>query len=154
MKRILQCGIRKHTFWEHIVGDMLSYICEPQTWVRQIFAITYKGNAFDLHFILNRVVLLKWRTELVMSGQKIIMMNIEHMKFIDSVFFLPFTLRKLSRALFLTASKAWYPHYFKTEENLNYIVSNPDAYYYDVEDMNVGENRISRIVRQSGVRAI
>ena len=53
--------------------------------------------------------------------------------------FLPFPLRKLSSAFGLTASKSWYPHYFNTEENLNYVGSIPDVSYYGVEDMNVGE---------------
>ena len=45
--------------------------------------IAHNVKSFDLHFILSRAVLLKWRPELVMSGQKIIM-KMEHMKFIDS----------------------------------------------------------------------
>ena len=53
---------------------------------------------------------LKWRQELVTSGQKIILMKMEHLKFIDSISFLPFPLRKLSTALGLTASKGWYTH--------------------------------------------
>ena len=57
-----------------------------------------------------RAVQLKWRPELVMSGQKIILMKMEHLKFIDSISFLPFPLRKLSTALGLTASKGWYTH--------------------------------------------
>ena len=60
------------------VGDLLTYLCEPRTWVKQIIAIAHNAKAFDLHFILNRAVLLKWRLELVMSGQKIILMKMEH----------------------------------------------------------------------------
>ena len=46
----------------------------------------HNSKAFDLHFIPSRAVLLKWRPELVMSGQKIILMKMEHIKFIDSMF--------------------------------------------------------------------
>ena len=73
------------TVWDDPVGD-LSYLCEPRPWVKQIIAIAHNAKAFDLHFILSRAVLLKWRPELVMSGQKIILMKMEHMKFIDSMF--------------------------------------------------------------------
>jgi hypothetical protein len=45
----------------------------------------------------------------------------EHLKFIDSICFLPFPLRKLSGAFGLTASKSWYPHYFNKAENLDYV---------------------------------
>ena len=40
-----------------------------------------------------------------MSGQKIILMKMEHLKFIDSKCFLPFVFRKLSSAFGLTAAK-------------------------------------------------
>ena len=73
-----QCGIRKHSFWDDTLSDMLSYICEQRPWVNQVIAIAHNAKAFGLHFILNRAVLLKWRHELVMSGEKIIMMKVEH----------------------------------------------------------------------------
>ena len=61
-------------FWDDPVGDLLSYLCEPLPWVKQKIAIAHNAKAFDLQFILNRDVLPKWRPELVMSGQKIILM--------------------------------------------------------------------------------
>ena len=91
------------------MGDMLSYICEPRPWVKQVIAISHNAKAFGLHIILNRAVFLKWKHEVVMSAEKIIMMMVEHMYFIYSICFLPFRLRKLFSAFGLTASKAWYP---------------------------------------------
>ena len=67
-----RCGNHKPSFCDDRVGDLLSYLYEPRPCVRQIFAIAHNARAFDLHFILRRAVLLKWRPELVMSGQKII----------------------------------------------------------------------------------
>ena len=66
-----RCGISKHAFWENPVGDLHTYLCEPRPWIRQIIAIAHNAKSFYLHFILNRAVLLKWRPEIVMSGQKI-----------------------------------------------------------------------------------
>jgi hypothetical protein len=109
---------RKNSFWEDPVGDMLDYLRESSPWCNQIIGIAHNTKMFVLHFILNRAILLKWRPELIMSGQKILCMSFEHMKFFDSICFLPFPLRKLSSAFRLTASKSWYPHYFKKMENL------------------------------------
>jgi len=53
----------------------------------------------------------------------------------DSVSFLPCALRKLPEAFGLSASKSWYPHYFNTRENLNYVGPIPDTLYYGVDDM-------------------
>ena len=54
---------------------------------------------------------------------------------IDSISFLPFPLRKLCNAFGLTAEKGWYPHYFNTEENLDYVGSIPDTSYYGTDEM-------------------
>jgi hypothetical protein len=37
------------------------------------------------------------------------------------------------------SSKSWYPHYFNTEENLEYVGSIPDMCYDGVDDMSEGE---------------
>jgi hypothetical protein len=74
-----------------------------------------------------------------MSGQKILCMSFEHMKFIDGICFLPFPLRKLSGAFGLTPSKSWYPHYFNSMENLDYVCHIPKPSDYGVEEMSVGE---------------
>jgi hypothetical protein len=74
-----------------------------------------------------------------MSGQKILYMTMEHLKFIDSICFLPFPLRKLSCSFGLTDSKSWYPHYFNSMENLNYGGQIPDISYYGEKEMSIGE---------------
>jgi hypothetical protein len=121
-----QRGKRKNAFWEDPVGDMLSYLFESRPWRNHIIAIAHNAKVFDLYFILNRAILLKWRPERIMNGQKILCMSFKHMKFIDSLCFLPFPLRKLSSAFDLTASKSWYPHYFNKMGNLNYVGQIPN----------------------------
>jgi hypothetical protein len=67
------------------VGNMLSYLCEERPWCKQIIAIAHNTKAFDLNFILNRAIFLKWRHELIMNGQKVMCMTMEHLKVIDSI---------------------------------------------------------------------
>ena len=74
-----------------------------------------------------------------MRGQKIILMMMEHIKFIDSISLLPFPLPKLPSAFGLTASKGWYPHYFNRQENLYYVPSITDTSYYGVNEMSAAE---------------
>jgi len=76
-----------------------------------------------------------------MNGLKIMCMKMEHLVFLDSVFFLPFALRKLPEAFGLTATKSWYPNYFNTEENLNYVGPIPDISYYGPNEMSEEERR-------------
>ena len=72
-----------------------------------------------------------------MNGLKIMCMRMEHLVFLDSVSFLRFPLRRLP-SFGLTFAKSWYPHYFKTEENLDYIGPLPDVAYYGVNEMGTG----------------
>jgi len=83
--------------------------------------IAHNAKAFDLHFILNRAILLKWQVELIMKGLQIMCMRVEQLVFLDSISFLPFASRKLPEAFGLTVAKSWYPHYFNTRANLAYV---------------------------------
>ena len=93
----MRCGQRNHLFWDDPVGDMLTYLCNTRPWANKIVAIAHNAKAFDLHFILNRAVMLKWKPELIMSGLKIMSMEMKHLIFLDSVSFLPRALRKLPK---------------------------------------------------------
>ena len=149
----VRCGQKKHSFWDDPVGDMLNNLWKPRPWAKKIAAIAHNAKAFDLHFILNRAIMLKWKPELIISGLKIMCMKMERLVFLDSVSFPPCTLRKLPEAFGLSASKSWYPHYFNTFENLNYVGPIPDMAYYGVDEISGrGEERICRLVRQSANR--
>ena len=94
------------------MGDLLSYLCKPRQWCKKVIAIAHNAKGFDAHFILDRDILLKWTPKLILNGQKIVCMKIEHLTFLDSISFLPMALRKLPEAFGLTATKLWYPHFF------------------------------------------
>ncbi len=51
----------------------------------------------------------------------------------------------------LTATKEWYPHYFNTQEKLDYVGSNPETSYYCVNEMSAGERSFSSDTTVSGL---
>jgi len=57
----VRCGQRRQSFWEDPVRDMLTYLCKPRPWAKKIVAIAHNAKAFDLHIILNRAIMLKWK---------------------------------------------------------------------------------------------
>jgi hypothetical protein len=141
-KDCAQCGKRKHSFWEDDpVGDLVTYLCRPRPWANKIVYIAHNAKAFDLHFILNRAILLKWQPELIVNGQKLMCMRMEYSVFLDSVSFLPMALRNLSEAFGLTASKSWYPHYFNKQANMDYVGRIPDIRYYGADAMKESERK-------------
>jgi len=87
-------------------GELLSYLTEPRTWANKIIAIAHNAKAFDLHFTLNRAILLKWKPNLIMNVLKIVFMRMEQLVFLDSMYFLPFPLRRMPEPFGLTVAKS------------------------------------------------
>jgi hypothetical protein len=63
-----RCGKRKHALFDESVGDLLSYLCKPWQWCKRIVAIAHNTRGFDFQFILNRAILLKWNTKVILNG--------------------------------------------------------------------------------------
>jgi hypothetical protein len=125
--------------WQDPVGDLVSYLCEQWQWVNKVIAIAHNAKSFDLHFIINGTILLKWQHEIITNGMKIVCMKYEHMIFLDSISHIPLPLRKLPEVVGLPSSKSYYPHYFNTRENLDYIGPIPDKSYYGISGMSESE---------------
>jgi len=87
--------------------DMLSYLRKTRPRAENNVAIAHNAKTFDLQFILKRAIFLKWQPELLMNWLKIICTKMEHLVFLDSVSYLPFSLRNLPEAFVLTASNSW-----------------------------------------------
>jgi hypothetical protein len=96
--------------WDDPLGDMIICLCEHSPWANKIVAIANNAKAFDLHFIFNRAIMLKWKPELITNDLKIIIMKMVHLVFFDSVSFIPCALRKLPEAFGLQGTKSWYTH--------------------------------------------
>jgi len=54
----VRCVQRKHSFWDDPLGIMLTYLSKPRPWANKIVAIAHNAKAFDLHFILNRAIVI------------------------------------------------------------------------------------------------
>jgi hypothetical protein len=65
-------------------------------------------------------------------------MKMQHIRFLDSVSYLPMPLRKLPEAFGLSSSKSWFPHYFSTKANLDYVGPIPDIQYLGADEMSEG----------------
>jgi hypothetical protein len=123
------------------MGDLLTHLCAPRSWCDRAVAVAHNARGCDAQFILQRAILLKWKRDLILNGSKIMSMRMEHLLFIDSVSFLPMSLRKLPEAFQLSARKSWYPYFFNTRENLNYVGHIPDIALYGVDAMSVSESQ-------------
>ena len=138
----VRCGKRQHAFWDDPVGDLMSYLCKPRQWCEKVIAIAPNAKGFDAHFTLDRAILLKWTLKLTLNRQTIVCMTMEHLIFLDSISFLPMALRKLPEDFGLTATKSWYPHFFNTQANRDYVGPTPEIEQYGADQMSESERRV------------
>jgi G:T-mismatch repair DNA endonuclease (very short patch repair protein) len=101
-------------------------------------------KGYDGYFLLEYLIDQSMRpTKIIYSGSKIMYMTIEldlHIKVIDSLNFLPMKLSALPNAFGLTElKKGWFPHYFNTAQNQNYVGPYPNARYYGHDFMSEKE---------------
>jgi hypothetical protein len=74
-----------------------------------------------------------------MEGSKILSMEVEHYHFLDSLNYLPMSLKSMPKSFDLTCRKGFYPHFFNTVCNLNYVGAYPEPECYGAEYMSADE---------------
>ena len=115
-----QCGKRTHVFWEDSVGKFIDYLRLSRPFADKIYVISHNSRRYDAQFLLRRFLELKWKPDLVMDGTKILSMT-EHLKFLDSLNFLPMSLKSMPKSFDLTCKKGYYPNFFNTAKNLDCV---------------------------------
>jgi hypothetical protein len=82
------------------------------------------------------------KPSVILNGTKILCLEVCGVKFIDLYNFLPFTLAKMRAAFGLSElKKGYFPHFFNTAENQNYVGPYPDPHYYNPDDMSVANRK-------------
>jgi hypothetical protein len=74
-----------------------------------------------------------------MDGTKILSMRVEHFVFVDSLNYLNMPLKSMPKAFDLSCKKGFYPHFFNTHQNLDYVGPYPDVEYYGADYMSEGD---------------
>jgi len=68
-----------------------------------------------------------------MDDSKILSMVVENFHFLDSLNYLPVNLKSMSKSFNLTCKKGYYPHFFNTTSNLNYVGPYHEPEFYGVD---------------------
>ena len=103
---------------------------------KKAICIAHNAQAYDLHLIMEYVHNHGKKPDLIQNGQKILCLESEGIKFIDSLNFLPMALAKLPKAFGLKElKKGFFPHLFNLQHNQHYAGPMPDAKYYDPDSM-------------------
>ncbi len=122
------------------LSDFLKFVSDKK--FRDYTAIAHNMRGFDGIFILRELLQNGVIPDVIVKGQKIMVMKIPdlNVRFIDSFNFLPMSLAKLPGAFGLSCgTKGFFPHFFNTPENWNYVGVLPDPRFYGVDLMSIGE---------------
>lgn len=136
------CGVREHVFIEdNIIDNFMKYLGMISDQFKRITVIAHNMQKYDGHFLLQYMYknTSEWclkEESLIMNGSKILQIKIGRYRFIDSLNFFSVGLAKLPSMFNLECkSKGFYPHFFNTPNNFNYIGELPDMKYYGVDTM-------------------
>jgi hypothetical protein len=66
-------------------------------------------------------------------------MVVENFHFLDSLNFLPMSLKSMPKSFDMTCKKGYYLHFFNTASNLNYEGPYPEPKFYGADSMSVDE---------------
>jgi hypothetical protein len=66
-------------------------------------------------------------------------MVVENFHFLNSLNCLPMSLKKIPKSFDLTCKKGYYPHFFNTANNTNYVGPYPDPEFYGADFMSADE---------------
>ncbi|XP_077205235.1 ephrin type-B receptor 1 isoform X2 [Paroedura picta] len=104
--------------------------------------IAHNAKGYDSHFIVKQLILERLDPEIIAVGGKLMCVTIKShdIKFVDSLNHLPMALAKLPKALGFQGCKGYFPHFFNTQENQNYVGPLPPIECYGVDQM-MGQDR-------------
>ncbi|KAK2834690.1 hypothetical protein Q7C36_015391 [Tachysurus vachellii] len=100
--------------------------------------IAHNARGFDSYLLLNHLVKEGINPKIIAQGGKILCFTDTdfNQKYIDSLSFLPMKLSNLPKAMgFSEKKKGYFPHFWNTDENQNYVGPYPDPRFYGVDNM-------------------
>ena len=103
-----QCGKRTHVFWaEDPVGKFIDYLRQSRPFADKIYVISHNSRGYDAQFLLRKFLKLRWTPQLIMDSTKILSMVVENMHFLDSLNFLPMSLKSMPKSFDLSCKKGY-----------------------------------------------
>jgi len=78
-----------------------------------------------------------------MDSSKILSMVVENFHFLDSLKYLPMSLKSMPKSFDQTCKKGYYPHFFNTASNLNYVGPYPEPEFYGADSVPADERALN-----------
>ncbi|XP_031338183.1 uncharacterized protein LOC116167084 [Photinus pyralis] len=105
---------------------------------REVVAIAHNSKGYDSIFILREIMKnpSAWNPQIIATGTKITSLACNNnVRFIDSLNFLPVPLSALPKTFNFEGSKGYFPHFFNTIANQDYVGALPAIDFYGANEM-------------------
>jgi hypothetical protein len=107
---IVNSAVSVPTFWaEDPVGKFIEYLRLSRPFADKIYVMSHNSRDYDAQFLLRRFLELRWTPQLIMDGTKFLSMIVENLLFLDSLNYLPKSLKSMPKTFDLTC-KGYCPH--------------------------------------------
>ncbi len=104
--------------------------------------LAHNGKGYDNQFVLSYLLERGIKLNNINRGLEIMKLELEGVKLLDSLNFLPMGLAALPAAFGITdVEKGFFPHFFNKEENWGYVGPYPDSSYYGTSYMVEGQHK-------------
>ena len=133
----VNCGQKQIIYSESPVDNLLEHIAEMSKRFK-VTAIAHNNKGFDGCFVLQKIFgnVSRWRPEVIRTGTKLITIGCgSAIRFIDSLNFIQLPLSRFPSAFKLEGCKGYFPHFFNTSGNKNYIGPIPEKNFYGHNSM-------------------
>ena len=128
-------------FWaEDHVGKFIYYLRQSRPFAEKIYVISHNVRGYDAQFLLRKFLERRWTPQLIIDGTKILSMILENLHFLDSLNCLPMSLKSMPKSFDLKCKKGYYPHFFNTSNNLDYVGPYPEPKFHGADYM-LGDER-------------
>ena len=103
---------------------------------RNVICLAHNFKGYDSYFILEQCYKQYMKPQQLANGAKILSLSFAGLHFLDSLSFLPMALAAFPKAFGLTElKKGFFPHFFNTQDNQDYVGPIPAQDYYDPQGM-------------------
>ncbi len=137
----LICAMRSDTEQE-TTFEGESCVSDFLRWLRtlakrnHVIAVAHNFQGYDAYFILEELYREGMKPDQIVNGAKILSMSIPNITFKDSMCFLQMPLSSFPKSFGLREQKkGFFPHFFNTVNNQNYVGRIPAQDYYDPQGM-------------------
>ena len=121
-----QCGKRTPIFWQDPVGRFIEYLRLFRPFADNIYVISQNSRGYDAQFLLRRYLKMRRLPQLIMDGTKILSMSVENFQFLDSLNFMPMSLKGVPKSSDRACKNGYYHHFFNTANNFDYVGPYPE----------------------------